>query len=115
DGSHGIAPVEAFDRAVAACEQQGLPLFVSASGDHATPATLAARQPGLQVIVDHLGIAQPPTYIPDDPPFKALPSLLELARIPNIAIKFSGIPTLSREPFPFADLWPHLHRIIDAF
>ncbi len=30
-------------------------------------------------------------------------------------VKFCGAPTLSKEPFPFKDVWPNLHRIIDAF
>jgi predicted TIM-barrel fold metal-dependent hydrolase len=115
DGSHGIAPLEAFDGAVAASEEHGLPLFMSTSGDHVTPAHVAKQHPGLTVIVDHLGISQPPTFIRDDPPFKALPGLLSLAQLPNVALKFSGVPTLSLARYPYADLWSSLHQIVDAF
>ena len=115
DGSHGIAPLEAFDDAVAAIDANGLPLFVSTSGDHATPARLAEEHPRLTVVVDHLGISQPPTFIRDNPPFKALPALLELARLPNVALKVSGVPTLSLERYPYADLWTSLHEILERF
>ena len=38
-----------------------------------------------------------------------------MAKYPNVAIKFSGAPTLSLRPYPHADIWPHLHKLIDAF
>ncbi|WP_448624491.1 amidohydrolase family protein [Geodermatophilus sp. URMC 64] len=46
---------------------------------------------------------------------RALPDLLELAAHPNVAIKFSGAPSMSQQPYPFEDLWPDLRRIVDAF
>ena len=30
-------------------------------------------------------------------------------------MKLTSIPLLSREPYPHADAWPHLHRVIAAF
>ena len=114
-GAHEDAPPELFERTVAAAERLGLPLFLSTAGDYETPALIAERHSGLTVIVDHLGIPQPPTFTPDTPPFKTLPKLLELARFPNVALKLSGIPTLSLEPFPYTDIWKSLHRVIDAF
>lgn len=72
---------------------------------------LAAALPDLQLVVDHLGLPQPPLVPPDRPePFGRLPELLSLARRPNVAVKLTGAPTLSRQRYPFADLWPHLHR-----
>jgi L-fuconolactonase len=114
DGGHSTAPLDAFDRAIAACDREGLPLFVYAP-DHAVPAAIAERHPALTVIVDHLGMSQPPVAVPDDPRFSSLPSLLALARFPNVAVKVSGVPTLSRDAYPFPDLWPRLHRLVAAF
>ena len=34
---------------------------------------------------------------------------------PNVAIKISGACTLSREPYPFNDIWDPLARIFDAW
>jgi L-fuconolactonase len=52
---------------------------------------------------------------PDPEPFAALGELVALAVLPNVAVKFSGAPTLSRGPYPFGDLWPHLHRVVESF
>jgi L-fuconolactonase len=114
DGGHRTVPLDVLAPAIAACEREGLPLFVY-SLDHAVTGQIAADYPELTVIADHLGLAQPPTAAREEPPFRSLPGLLALARFPNVAVKVSAVPTLSTEPYPFADLWPHLHRVIDAF
>ena len=62
-----------------------------------------------------LGLPQPPLMKVDDDLFSALPDLLALATHPNVAVKVSGAPTLSRERYPFDDIWPKIHRILAAF
>ena len=42
-------------------------------------------------------------------------SLLALAVHDNVAVKISGACTLSREPFPYRDIWDPLGRVFDAF
>jgi len=76
---------------------------------------VATRFDELQLIVDHFGLAQPPMMPADPEPFGDLPKLVRLAELANVAVKFSGAPTLSAEPFPFRDLWPYLRRVVDAF
>jgi L-fuconolactonase len=44
-----------------------------------------------------------------------LPNLLALAAYPNGRVKISGACTLSREPFPYNDIWEPVLKIIDAF
>ena len=44
-----------------------------------------------------------------------LPKVLELAKRPNAVIKVSGACTLSREPYPFPDIWDPLARVFDAW
>ena len=41
--------------------------------------------------------------------------MLDLARRPNAVIKVSGACTLSREPYPFPDIWDPLARVFDAW
>ena len=41
--------------------------------------------------------------------------MLELARRQNAVIKVSGACTLSREPYPFPDIWDPLARVFDAW
>ena len=76
---------------------------------------IAARYPDTQIVIDHLGLQQP--FEPPAPPnpWGELPSVLELARYPNVAIKVSGACTLSLEPYPYKDIWDPLARVFDAF
>jgi predicted TIM-barrel fold metal-dependent hydrolase len=67
------------------------------------------------VVIDHLGLPQPQEPPAPAEPFADLPKLLALAAYDNIAVKISGACTLSREPFPYKDLWDPLGRIFDAF
>jgi len=115
DGEQVLVDPGTFDRAVAACARETLPIFMSTAGDLDTPGVLARRHPELRVVVDHVGLAQPPSYVAESPPFRSLPALLALASLPNVFVKWSAAPTLSAERFPFADLWPHLRAVVDAF
>jgi len=67
------------------------------------------------IVIDHLGLQQP--FEPPAPaqPFADLPKVLALAREPNVAIKITGACTLSREAYPFKDIWDPLARIFEAF
>jgi L-fuconolactonase len=102
---------------LAAAERHGVPVCVYAPGYLDRLAAVARAFPELQLVVDHLGLAQPspvfPTIAGDG--FEKLPDLLSLAAYPNIAVKATGVPSLSREPFPFRDVWDPLIRAVDAF
>ena len=76
---------------------------------------LARRNPSTQLVIDHLGLQQPFEPPPPAQPFADLPKVLALAEHPNIAIKITGACTLSREAFPYRDIWDPLWRILDAF
>jgi predicted TIM-barrel fold metal-dependent hydrolase len=104
-----------YDRVLELCEEGGLPVFMSTMGNLSAPALVADRFPGLTIVIDHFGMLQPPTCERDSPPLRALPELIALARYPNVAVKFSGGPTLSEQSYPFDDLWPHLEQVVAAF
>ena len=44
-----------------------------------------------------------------------LEELLALARLPNVAIKATGAPGYSTQPYPYRNLHDVLHRIFDAY
>lgn len=90
--------------------------MLAVSGRVLAAEVVARSNPDLQLIVDHLGIAQPhgAQELAGDP-FARLDELLSLAQYPNVAVKVSRVPTLSREAYPYADMWPHLHKVLDAF
>ena len=104
-----------FAPLLAACEKSGLPLFCAAFGYAYLIGEIAKAHPTLRVVADHMAMAQPPLNPRDTPPWKQLPPLLELAKYPNVFVKLCGSAVLSEQPFPFSDVWPHIHQILDAF
>jgi L-fuconolactonase len=104
-----------FERLYTYAEKYELPLFFSTHGWAHVMESVAQKHPGLTMVIDHLGVSQSPVSPPRDEPWDRLPGLLGLAKYPNVHVKFSGAPTLSTQPFPFEDLWPHLHQVVDAF
>jgi predicted TIM-barrel fold metal-dependent hydrolase len=105
----------AINRVLAVAAKHSLPINLACTGRLDQAGGLAARNPNTQLVIDHLGLPQP--HVPPAPaePFAALPSLLALAVHDNIAVKVSGACTLSREPFPYRDIWDPLGRVFDAF
>ena len=79
-------------------------------------AQLAARNPNTQMVIDHLGLAQPMA-----PPPPAEPSARisrRCWRSPPSRMWRSRSPAPARcphEPFPYMDLWEPLGRIFSAF
>ena len=99
----------------AACARAGVPVNVMAAGKLPLLAELARRNADTQVIIDHVGLAQPFVPPPPPEPFADLPNVLAAAELDNVAIKISGACTLSHEPFPYPDIWDSLGRVFDAY
>jgi len=76
---------------------------------------LARRNPDARLVIDHLGLQQPFEPPRMDNGFDELPKLLALAAFPNIVVKITGACTLSRNEYPYSDIWEPLARIFDAF
>ena len=104
-----------FNSILAAGAQAGVPVNVMSSGKLPILRELARRNPNTQIVVDHVGLAQP--FEPPAPaePFADLDNVLSLAELDNVAIKISGACTLSHEPFPYPDIWEPLVKIFNAF
>lgn len=78
-------------------------------------AAIIDRHPDTRFIIDHLGILQPRVPPAPPEPWADLPKVLALTERPNAVIKVSGACTLSREPYPYDDIWDPLARIFDAW
>ena len=104
-----------LNRIFAAGAKHDLPVNVLCWGKLPLLGELARRNPNTQVVLDHLGLAQPFEPPPPPEPFADLASVIELARYDNIAIKISGACTLSHQPFPYLDIWEPLGQIFAAF
>jgi predicted TIM-barrel fold metal-dependent hydrolase len=104
-----------FDPVLTAAQANDLPLFIYPTGTLPLVAEAARRFADLQIVVDHLGLAQRPFAPLHRDLFERLPELLALAPHPNVAVKLSGVPALSWDAFPFSGVWPHVRRVLDAF
>ena len=104
-----------IDRVLAAAARASLPVNLMCWGLLEHVARYAREHPSTMLVIDHLGLPQP--FDPPAPPepFADLPKLLELAAHDNVAVKITGACTLSREPYPYEDLWDPLRRVFDAF
>ncbi|WP_158747851.1 amidohydrolase [Acidisphaera sp. L21] len=96
----------------AAAERTGLPIALLAWRFLPALKTIAERHPGLRFIVDHIGLVRPKQ---DAAAFETLPDLMALATLPNVAVKATGAPGYSTQPYPYMNLHDGLHRIFDAF
>ena len=104
-----------LDRILRAAVKHDFPVNMLCWDNLDAGIALIDRYPDTRFIVDHLGMLQPRT--PPAPPdaWVTLPMVLDLARRPNVVIKVSGACTLSRQPYPFADIWDPLARVFDAW
>ena len=112
-------PFEADDpglsRILAAGGQAGIPVNVMCSGKLPLFGELARRHPNTQVVIDHLGLVQPPRPPAPPEPFGDLATVVSLAAYSNGVIKISGACTLSHQTFPYPDIWEPLANIFEAF
>jgi L-fuconolactonase len=103
------------NRAFAAAGRHGLPVNFLCWGRLDDGTELVRRNPDTVIVIDHLGLLQPNEPPALTEPWADLPKLLALAAYPNTRVKISGACTLSRQPYPYDDIWDPILRIIDAF
>ena len=104
-----------LNRAFAAAGRHGLPVNFMCWGRLDQGAEVVRQNPDTVIVIDHLGLLQPDAPPPLAEPWADLPKLLALAAYDNVRVKISGACTLSREPYPYNDIWDPILRIIDAF
>jgi predicted TIM-barrel fold metal-dependent hydrolase len=102
-------------RALTAAAQHGMVVNIFGWQRLEQIGALAARHPNTQIVIDHLGLE--PHFKPPLPaePFSQVSKVAKLAAHDNIAIKITGACALSREPFPYKDIWDPVRRLFDAF
>ncbi len=104
-----------LNRVLAEAGRLSLPVNLHIAGRLDQGIELIRRNPDTQIVVDHLGLVQPHEPPVPAAPWADLAQVLTLAKLPNVAIKITGACTLSREPFPYSDIWDPVCRVIDAF
>jgi predicted TIM-barrel fold metal-dependent hydrolase len=104
-----------LDRILCAAVKRDFPVNILCWGNVDAGTALIDRHPDTRFIVDHLAILQPRTPPAPPQPWADLPKVLGLARRKNAVINVSGACTLSREPYPFPDIWDPLASVFDAW
>ncbi len=74
--------------------------------------SIAERYPRLKLILDHCGLNR---LGQDTEAFIHLDEMTALAKLPNVAVKMTGAPHYSTQPYPFKNIQDGLHRIFDAY
>jgi predicted TIM-barrel fold metal-dependent hydrolase len=114
-GLNADAADPGLNRVLATAARLSVPVNLHIAGRLDQGSALIRRNPDTQIVVDHVGLVQPHAPPVPEAPWAELPQVLALAALPNVAIKISGACTLSREPFPYPDIWDPVCRVIDAF
>ena len=110
DGSH-----PGLNAIVAAAGRAGVPVNIMSTDRMHVVGELARRNPNTQLVIDHVGLAQP-RHPPAPPePWADLQSVVAMAEYDNVAIKISGACTMALEPFPYPDIWESLGQLFKAF
>ncbi|MDP7381424.1 MAG: amidohydrolase family protein [Alphaproteobacteria bacterium] len=99
----------------AAAEAAGVPIALLATDSLGDVAGIAMRFPGLRLTIDHLGGRGGNTTLKDAAAMTHMPALLALAKHPNVAVKATGLPGYSAEPYPFPTMQGYLGQVFDAF
>ena len=77
---------------------------------------IAARHPGLTMIIDHMGLnSSSRANRVTENPAAAIEQAAAFAKYPNVSVKLSSSVGNSLEPYPFGDMTVHLKRLFDAF
>ncbi len=96
-----------------AAEKAGLPVMFLTSGQTALFGTIAERHPQLRLIVDHMGVSS--DAVARNEVAQAIAATAALAKYPNVSVKLSASPLVSKEAYPFNDVNPHIQRLFEAY
>lgn len=90
----------------------GIPVMVNAPGLLNYIRDVASRYPALSIAVDHMGLHAGDR---EEPILPRLATLLELAGLPNVVVKASGLPLQSHHEHPYQDLREPILAVLEAF
>lgn len=95
-----------------AAEAAGVPVMIFAPAATEAVGLIAKAHSRLRLVIDHLNIT--PTARGDEID-AAILKTLELANLPNVAVKASALPSLVDEPYPYPSLHDRIHQVVAAF
>jgi predicted TIM-barrel fold metal-dependent hydrolase len=95
-----------------AAEKAGIPIALMASNYLPQVGQIAERHPRLKLIIDHYARVRDGK---DDAAHGNQPALLVLAKHPNVAVKATGAPGNSSQPYPYRNIHKYTQQIVEAF
>lgn len=90
-------------------EEHNVKTMVNAPIWKAELGKIAARHPGLKLIIDHMGIM---VRSVDDAISHWVAETAELHVHPNVYVKVSSVPHYSTHPFPYANIKPYVRDLV---
>jgi len=108
-----IAPGSGYDTTLRFCAQRGVALCSPFARYTNVVVEVARAHPDVTLVVDQLALPIAPAD--DGDPWATLPDVLELAEHPNVHLKVTGVPSLSRAAYPYLDVREPVRRVLDAF
>jgi predicted TIM-barrel fold metal-dependent hydrolase len=102
---------------LAAAGRHRVPVMIYPARRHQALMRYVSQFDDVLFIVDHCGISVQEGFggrLPEPAAFY-IDALLQYASFPNVAVKWSHAPRLSRETYPYRDVIEQLLRMIDAF
>ena len=97
-----------LDRILRAAVRHDFPVNILFWGNLDAGTAVIDRHPDTRFVIDHMAIQQPSVPPAPAEPWADLPKVLELTKRKNAVIKVSGACTLSKQPYPFPDIWDPL-------
>jgi L-fuconolactonase len=105
-----------LDRILRAAIKHDFPVNILCWGNVDAGTALIDRHPDTRFIIDHLAILQPRTRAAPPQPWADLPKRTSAAHLDNGVLALRQVQhSLSREPYPFPDIWDPLARVFDAW
>jgi L-fuconolactonase len=101
--------------AAARCE---MPVMIYTHGRRGAVLEYVRKFHNVQFIIDHCGLDVHqflPCAVSAHAPDMYIDELIPYAVFPNVAVKWSHAPRMSRESYPFRDVREQLARVVDAF
>jgi predicted TIM-barrel fold metal-dependent hydrolase len=99
-----------------ACEKAGLVVGLLATGSNiGVVGQIAQRHPGLKLHIDHMGCGGGGGAAKDAAAFGSIREMEAVSKFPNVAVKMSGAPSLSSEPYPYRNIHPYMKQVFEAF
>jgi len=96
-----------------AAEGAGLAVMCFAPGRTSLFGPIAEKHPRLLMILDHMGTTA--SMVKNNTLDEGIAQTVALAKYPNVSVKLSASPALSREPYPFRDVAMHIKRVFEAY